>query len=72
LHEANLVLRLSDQVVVMRAGQTVARRRTSDTDGQELVALVTGAIQDPIAVHEASVHPTDAHADNPASEEDQR
>jgi hypothetical protein len=56
----------------MRAGRTVARRRTSETDGQELVALVTGAIQDPIAVHEASVHPTDAHTGNPAPEEDQR
>jgi hypothetical protein len=54
----------------MRAGRTVARRRTSETDGQELVALVTGAIQDPIAAHEA--HPTDAHAANPASEEDRQ
>ena len=66
------MLRLSDQVVVMRAGRKVARRRTSETDEQELVALVTGAIQDPIAVHEASVHPTDAHTGNPAPEEDQR
>jgi D-xylose transport system ATP-binding protein len=71
-HNFEQVLRLSDQVVVMRAGRTVARRRTSETDGQELVALVTGAIQDPIAVHEASVHPTDAHTGNPAPEEDQR
>jgi simple sugar transport system ATP-binding protein len=69
-HNFEQVLRLSDQVVVMRAGRTVARRRTSETDGQELVALVTGAIQDPIAAHEA--HPTDAHADNPASEEDRQ
>jgi hypothetical protein len=30
----------------MRAGQTVARRRVSETDGQELVALVTGATSD--------------------------
>jgi D-xylose transport system ATP-binding protein len=71
-HNFEQVLRLSDQVVVMRAGRTVARRRTSDTDGQELVALVTGAIQDPIAAHEASVHPTDAHTGNPTPEEDQR
>ncbi len=45
-HNFEQVLRLSDQVVVMRAGRTVARRDTSDTNGQELVALVTGAQQD--------------------------
>lgn len=48
-HDFEQVLRLSNQVVVMRAGRTVARRDTSDTDGQELVALVTGAQQDPDA-----------------------
>jgi D-xylose transport system ATP-binding protein len=46
-HNFEQVLRLSDQVQVMRAGRTVARRRTSETDGQELVGLVTGAILDP-------------------------
>jgi D-xylose transport system ATP-binding protein len=46
-HNFEQVLRLSDQVQVMRAGRTVARRRTSETDGQELVGLVTGAIMDP-------------------------
>ncbi|MGI9155043.1 MAG: ATP-binding cassette domain-containing protein [Marmoricola sp.] len=45
-HNFEQVLRLSDQVIVMRAGRTVARRTTSETDGQELVALVTGATQD--------------------------
>lgn len=53
-HNVEQVLRLSDNVVVMRGGRTVARRRTADTNGQELVALVTGAIQDPIAAtHDA-------------------
>ena len=46
-HNFEQVLRLSDQVQVMRAGRTVAKRRTSETDGQELVGLVTGAILDP-------------------------
>ena len=46
-HNFEQVLRLSDQVQVMRAGRTVATRRTSETDGQELVGLVTGAILDP-------------------------
>jgi ABC-type sugar transport system ATPase subunit len=68
-HNFEQVLRLSDQVVVMRAGRTVARRKTSDTDELELVALVTGAIQDPIAAHEASTHPTDAQAGNHTTEE---
>ena len=46
-HNFEQVMRLSDQVVVMRAGRTVARRNTSETNGQELVSLVTGATQDP-------------------------
>jgi len=46
-HNFEQVMRLSDQVVVMRAGRTVARRKTSETNGQELVSLVTGATQDP-------------------------
>jgi len=37
----------------MRAGWTVARRRTDATDGQELVGLVTGAIIDPATDPEA-------------------
>jgi len=52
-HNFEQVLRLSDQVQVMRAGRTVARRRTSETDGQELVGLVTGAILDPATDPEA-------------------
>jgi simple sugar transport system ATP-binding protein len=46
-HNFEQVLRIADQVQVMRAGRTVATRRTDETDGQELVGLVTGAIIDP-------------------------
>ena len=35
---------LSDAVWVMRQGRTDADRRTRDTTGEELVALVTGAM----------------------------
>jgi ABC-type sugar transport system ATPase subunit len=42
-HNFAQVLRLSDAVWVMRAGNCVAGRRTADTDGDEIVALITGA-----------------------------
>ena len=42
-HNFAQVLRLSDAVWVMRAGRCVAGRRTVDTDGDEVVALITGA-----------------------------
>jgi ABC-type sugar transport system ATPase subunit len=42
-HNFSQVLRLSDAVWVMRAGRCVAGRRTTDTDGDEIVALITGA-----------------------------
>jgi D-xylose transport system ATP-binding protein len=42
-HDFAQVMRLSDQVWVMRAGRCVGGRRTSDTTGEEIVALVTGA-----------------------------
>ncbi|MBJ8344338.1 ATP-binding cassette domain-containing protein [Antrihabitans sp. YC2-6] len=42
-HNFDQVMRLSDQVWVMRAGVAVAGRRTSETTGNELVALITGA-----------------------------
>jgi ABC-type sugar transport system ATPase subunit len=45
-HNFDQVARISDDVFVMRAGRTVAYRHTRDTNGQELVALVTGALQD--------------------------
>jgi ABC-type sugar transport system ATPase subunit len=45
-HNFKQVMQLADQVQVMRAGRTVARRKASETDAQELVALVTGAVSD--------------------------
>jgi ABC-type sugar transport system ATPase subunit len=42
-HNFDQVLRLSDQIWVMRAGRVVAARRTAETTGGELVALITGA-----------------------------
>ncbi len=42
-HNFDQVMRLSDQVWVMRAGRCVGGRRTSDTTGEEIVALITGA-----------------------------
>jgi simple sugar transport system ATP-binding protein len=42
-HNFDQVMRLSDQVWVMRAGLAVAGRRTAETSGEELVALITGA-----------------------------
>lgn len=43
-HNFEQVMRLADHVQVMRAGRSVARRAIAETDGQELVALVTGAL----------------------------
>ena len=42
-HNFDQVMRLSDQVWAMRAGRVVGTRRTSETSGNELVALITGA-----------------------------
>ncbi|QIS38308.1 ATP-binding cassette domain-containing protein [Clavibacter capsici] len=42
-HNFDQVMRLSDQVWVMRAGLAVAERRTTETSGPELVELITGA-----------------------------
>jgi len=42
-HNFAQVMRLSDQVWVMRAGRCVAGRRTAQTTGEEIVALITGA-----------------------------
>ncbi|MFC7531588.1 ATP-binding cassette domain-containing protein [Actinoplanes sp. GCM10030250] len=42
-HNFDQVMRLSDQVWVMRAGRCVGGRRTADTTGEEIVALITGA-----------------------------
>jgi simple sugar transport system ATP-binding protein len=42
-HNFAQVMRLSDQVWVMRAGRCVGGRRTDQTTGEEIVALITGA-----------------------------
>ncbi|MGV9773139.1 ATP-binding cassette domain-containing protein [Streptosporangium sp. NPDC003464] len=43
-HNFAQVMRLSHQVWVMRAGRCVGGRRTAETTGEEIVALVTGAL----------------------------
>ncbi|MDQ1730578.1 MAG: inositol transport system ATP-binding protein [Pseudonocardiales bacterium] len=43
-HNFEQVLRLSDQVWVMRAGRCVGGRRTTETTGEEIVGLITGTI----------------------------
>ena len=43
-HNFEQVLRLSDQVWVMRAGRCIGGRRTAETTGEEIVGLITGAI----------------------------
>ncbi|GAA3699564.1 ATP-binding cassette domain-containing protein [Arthrobacter ginkgonis] len=42
-HNFSQVMRLSDQVWVMRAGRCVAGRRTIETTGDEIVSLITGS-----------------------------
>ncbi|WP_347353991.1 ATP-binding cassette domain-containing protein [Intrasporangium sp.] len=42
-HNFAQVLKLSDAVWIMRAGRCVAGRRTVQTNGDEIVALITGA-----------------------------
>jgi ABC-type sugar transport system ATPase subunit len=43
-HNFAQVMRLSDQVWVMRAGRCAGGRRTAETTGEEIVGLITGAI----------------------------
>ncbi|WP_328471450.1 ATP-binding cassette domain-containing protein [Actinoplanes sp. NBC_00393] len=43
-HNFAQVMRLSNQVWVMRAGRCVGGRRTDQTTGEEIVALITGAL----------------------------
>ena len=42
-HNFDQVLRLADQIWVMRQGDVMAGLRAKDTTGDELVALITGA-----------------------------
>ena len=53
-HNFDQVMRLSDQVWVMREGTVVAGKRTAETSGEELVALVTGAAGNDPPADEAS------------------
>jgi ABC-type sugar transport system ATPase subunit len=43
-HNFEQVMRMSHQVWVMRAGRLVGGRRTSETSGDELVAMITGTL----------------------------
>ncbi len=47
-HNFDQVMRLSDQVWVMRSGRLVGGRRTNETSGTELVAMITGASEEQI------------------------
>jgi ABC-type sugar transport system ATPase subunit len=42
-HNFDQVMRLSNEIWIMRNGHVVGHRRTSETSGDELVALITGA-----------------------------
>ncbi|MBZ9985495.1 ATP-binding cassette domain-containing protein [Mesorhizobium sp. BH1-1-5] len=42
-HNFDQVMRLSNEIWIMRNGHVVGHRRTSETSGEELVALITGA-----------------------------
>ncbi|HEY3684996.1 MAG TPA: ATP-binding cassette domain-containing protein [Streptosporangiaceae bacterium] len=42
-HDMAQVLRVADEAWVLRRGRTAGRRRVADTDGDELVRLITGA-----------------------------
>jgi ABC-type sugar transport system ATPase subunit len=41
----DFVFRNSDSITVMRLGRSVATRRTKDTSRDEIIGLITGAIQ---------------------------
>ena len=43
-HDMGQVMRVADTAYVLRRGRTAARRGVADTDGDELVGLITGAI----------------------------
>jgi D-xylose transport system ATP-binding protein len=45
-HDLAQVMRVADQVWVLRQGRVVGGRRTADTDGQEIVAMITGVAAD--------------------------
>ena len=41
-HSLDQVFRLADRICVLRRGRQVGIRRTSDTTGDEIVAMITG------------------------------
>ena len=45
-HDLGQVMRVADQVWVLRQGRVVGGRRTAQTDGQEIVAMITGLTAD--------------------------
>lgn len=45
-HNFDQVLRLSDQIFVLRQGRVVGARRTVETSGPELVSMVTGLVDE--------------------------
>jgi ABC-type sugar transport system ATPase subunit len=45
-HDIGQVMRVADQVWVLRQGRVVGGRRTADTNGQEIVAMITGVAGD--------------------------
>jgi D-xylose transport system ATP-binding protein len=45
-HDIAQVMRVADQVWVLRQGRVVGGRRTADSDGQEIVAMITGVAGD--------------------------
>ncbi len=51
-HNFDQVMRLSNQVWVMRSGHLVGGRLTNETSGTELVAMITGASEEQIAREE--------------------
>lgn len=44
-HDMAEVMEVSDRITVMRLGETIAHLKTSETDGREIVGLITGAIE---------------------------
>jgi ABC-type sugar transport system ATPase subunit len=44
-HDLQVVFGLADRIQVLRLGQSVGVRATSDTDREEIIGLITGAVQ---------------------------
>jgi ABC-type sugar transport system ATPase subunit len=44
-HNMNEIMDMSDKITVMRLGSTIAHLNTRDTNGREIVGLITGAIE---------------------------